>query len=667
MDHGLAADDFAAMETSDSEGSDYAPMDGDRLDEDVEIEEEEEQEEEEEEEEDGGGLAGGAQIAYNGATGQLLIIDAMGNSTPLEQRHLAGSSVTLASLRAMVLARLRTGGQGRRRRGEDDDSEDDDEDDGPAWGQQRGPRDRKWYEDVLEPIEAGVQLERSGDFGPPPKRYASSARKLKNYSPNLSRILADRTNTIGRTSKTAFADAAVPNSAGTEVAQFTSKVYSGQYSTDGSFFYAACQDFRVYIYDTRTPPQTGSKSVTDSTTERTRAGRFGMNWEHRSSLKTIKTVKAQDRNCRWTITDANVSRDNEWLIYASITPRVHLVKTGRGGDWETEDHEQSTLNFATGAGGMRNDDFGIWSIRFSNDGSEIVAGANTNGTGHGQIFVYDIETNRTVLRVRAHAGDVNAVAFADEGSSNLLLSGSDDTFVKVWDRRSLSGERASGTLVGHTEGITFVAPKGDGRYCLSNGKDQAVKLWDLRMMMGDQKFDELRLSRVDFGIRNFDYREAYYRKPTHLKHPHDVSVMTYRGHSVLRTLIRCHFSPAATTDQRYIYSGSTDGKIHIWNLDGRIAQVLDRRLTRGMINPTTGDYNDPSAPEAPMGATSRPRRDVDSAVRDVAWHPFEPSMISTAWEGQGGSEGSLAMHQWRPKAAGETIEDQSERAALESV
>lgn len=113
--------------------------------------------------------------------------------------------------------------------------------------------------------------------------------------------------------------------------------------------------------------------------------------------------------------------------------------------------------------------------------------------------MYDLETNRTVLRVRAHAGDVNAVAFADSASSNLLLSGSDDTFVKVWDRRSLSGERASGTLVGHTEvssafweasravltsegqGITFVAPKGDGRYCLSNGKDQSVKLWDLRM------------------------------------------------------------------------------------------------------------------------------------------------------------------------------------------
>lgn len=117
------------------------------------------------------------------------------------------------------------------------------------------------------------------------------------------------------------------------------------------------------------------------------------------------------------------------------------------------------------------------------------------------MFVHDLETKRTVVRVRAHSDDVNAVAFADKASSNLLLSGSDDHFVKVWDRRSLSDQRASGTLVGHTEGVTFVAPKGDGRYCLSNGKDQGAKLWDLRMMTSQEDFSRLRLDRVSYGIR----------------------------------------------------------------------------------------------------------------------------------------------------------------------
>lgn len=41
----------------------------------------------------------------------------------------------------------------------------------------------------------------------------------------------------------------------------------------------------------------------------------------------------------------------------------------------------------------------------------------------------------------------------------------------------------------------------------------------------------------------------------------DTSVMTYRGHSVLHTLIRCHFSPEFTTGQRYVYTGCALGNV----------------------------------------------------------------------------------------------------------
>ena len=104
--------------------------------------------------------------------------------------------------------------------------------------------------------------------------------------------------------------------------------------------------------------------------------------------------------------------------------------------------------------------------------------------------------------------------------------------------------------------------------------------------------------------------------------------MTYRGHSVLRTLIRCHFSPAETTGGQYIYSGSADGKIHvntsfsrlyrhplitwfsqIWSLDGRIAHVLDRSKT------LPAKYS-PSGPE-PFDANVY---QSVTCVRDVSWH-----------------------------------------------
>ena len=42
----------------------------------------------------------------------------------------------------------------------------------------------------------------------------------------------------------------------------------------------------------------------------------------------------------------------------------------------------------------------------------------------------------------------------------------------------------------------------------------------------------------------------------------DSSLMTYRGHTVLQTLIRCRFSPAHTTAQRYIYTGCASGSVY---------------------------------------------------------------------------------------------------------
>jgi WD40 repeat protein len=77
--------------------------------------------------------------------------------------------------------------------------------------------------------------------------------------------------------------------------------------------------------------------------------------------------------------------------------------------------------------------------------------------------VYDVELRKITLKLEGHADDINAVCFADPISTNVLFSGSDDSLVKVWDRRSMAGGREAGCLVGHMEGITFVSSKGDGR------------------------------------------------------------------------------------------------------------------------------------------------------------------------------------------------------------
>ena len=108
------------------------------------------------------------------------------------------------------------------------------------------------------------------------------------------------------------------------------------------------------------------------------------------------------------------------------------------------------------------------SIKFSGNGQELLGGSKG-----GEILIFDMIENRVTTVVDGtHDDEINTVCWANRESSNLLFTGSDDCFVKVWDRRALSSNnRAAGVFVGHQEGITNVASKGDGIYLASNGKD----------------------------------------------------------------------------------------------------------------------------------------------------------------------------------------------------
>lgn len=90
------------------------------------------------------------------------------------------------------------------------------------------------------------------------------------------------------------------------------------------------------------------------------------------------------------------------------------------------------------------DDFGIWSCRFSADGNEVVAGGSGKIFGMSHLFyiwpsvdmtlraVYDLLADRRTVKIAAHDDDVNSCCWADSASGNVLISASDDSFIKVW-------------------------------------------------------------------------------------------------------------------------------------------------------------------------------------------------------------------------------------------
>jgi len=355
-----------------------------------------------------------------------------------------------------------------------------------------------------------------------------------------------------------------------QVDKMHSKAYIGQFNKSGDTFIGCFQHKSIKLYETE------------------------------NDFKCRKEVHA--RGLRWTITDTALSPDQRWLVYASITPIVHMVNMADTSSTSianvTDIHE--TLDFGPEQCGQYGRQPGIWSLEFSSDGSEIAAGM---GAGDPSMCLFNMETGKATVRVQGHVDDINAIRYADS-TSNILYTGSDDCLAKVWDKRVLSASSGSpvGVLLGHTEGITHIDSKGDGKHLITNGKDQTIRLWDIRKMLSQNEVRQAFRNESHFPRFHWDYRcMDYPGVGLDVKHPLDCSIQTYRGHIVRETLIRCYFSPVHTTGQRYIYTGSHEGTVYIYDVvSGKIVSTLSGH--RG-------------------------------TVRDMSWHPTLPLLVSASWDG----------------------------------
>ncbi|OJJ43475.1 hypothetical protein ASPZODRAFT_74378 [Penicilliopsis zonata CBS 506.65] len=485
-----------------------------------------------------------------------------------------------------------------------DDDYDDDDIGSFTYRRRRRRAENIPYPDV--PSKDGTELMGSGDFGSNSYYVDESKKRRKTLAHRLMwRELG--TGTVGarrRAAQSVFQDL-IPGSVADKIIHYDSRCYSGQFSDDGNFFFCCSQDFKVRMYDTSNP----------------------YDWKY---YKTVDYPFGQ-----WTITDASLSPDNRFLAYSSIRNLVCLAPTDPADQSDPSILDLSiTPSGRVGRGHFGSSHFGIWSLRFSGDGREIVA-----GTSDHSVVVYDIETRQTVLRLQNHEDDVNAVCFGDSSSPHILYSGSDDTTIRVWDRRSMGDGREAGVFIGHTEGLTYVDSKGDGRYVLSNGKDQTMKLWDLRKMMTTAKFDTIDANSFTTG---FDYRFEPYNEEYYEPHPHDCSVVTFRGHRVLKTLIRCHFSPPGSTNSRYVYTGSENGKVYVYNLDATLAGTIDVGMATLNSRPRDPDIFTTAYEMRSRGGEMMWR----TCVRDASWHPNAPVVAATSWNGWGLSTGTCTVHTW---------------------
>ena len=80
-----------------------------------------------------------------------------------------------------------------------------------------------------------------------------------------------------------------------------------------------------------------------------------------------------------------------------------------------------------------------------------------------------------------------------------------------------------------------------------------------------------------------------------------------------------------------MYTGSSDGKVYIYNLDGTIASIIDVHRETFETRPLCREWGS---------------KRWDTCVRDASWHPNATCLAASSWNGYGLYTGTVTLHSW---------------------